>query len=134
MIQIRKCVFETNSSSTHSITIYNEEDYTKIRNGEGYIYAWGDGIEGTVLDKTQVIEGIRSQCSRYSISAINPFKWTKEDIEELLNMDEKDFCNYVKKFGYYPSDFYNEYLETDWNEYKLPTGETLHIRCEYGHD
>lgn len=126
MIQIRKCVFETNSSSTHSITIYNEENYKKIRNGEGYIYTWGGEIEGTVLDKTQVIEGIRSQCIRYNERS--------EDTEELLNMDEKDFCNYVKNFGYYPSDFYNDYVETDWNEYKLPTGETLHIRCEYGYD
>lgn len=125
MIQIRKCVFETNSSSTHSITIYNEEDYTKIRNGEGYIYGCG-GIEGTVLDKTQVIEGIHSQCIRYN-------EWS-EDTEELLNMDEKDFCNYIKNFDYYPSDSYDDYLETDWNEYKLPTGETLHIKCVYGHD
>lgn len=125
MIQIRKGVFETNSSSTHSITIYNDEDYQKVSNGEGYIYTWG-GIEGTVLDKTQVIEGIRSQCTRYN-------KWSK-NIEELLSMDEKYFCNYVKKFGYYPSDSYDDYLETDWNEYKLPTGETLHIRCEYGYN
>lgn len=126
MIQIRKCVFETSSSSTHSITIYNEEDYTKIRNGEGYIDREDDGIEGTVLDKTQVIEGIRSQCVRYNEQA--------EATEELLSMNEKDFCKYVEKFGYYPSDSYDDYLETDWNEYKLPTGETLHIRCEYGYD
>ena len=127
MIQIRKCVFETNSSSTHSITIYNEEDYTKVRNGEGYIDREHNGIEGTVLDKTQVIESIRSQCTRYN-------EWSKEDTKELLSMNEEDFCNYVQQFGYYPSDSYDDYLETDWNEYKLPTGETLHIRCEYGYD
>lgn len=126
MIQIRKCVFETNSSSTHSITIYNEEDYTKIRNGEGYIDREDNGIEGTVLDKTQVIEGIRSQCVRYNEQA--------KTAEELLSMNEEDFCKYVEEFGYYPSDSYDDYLETDWNEYKLPTGETLHIKCVYGHD
>lgn len=125
MIQIRKCVFETNSSSTHSITIYNDEDYQKAENGEGYIYKYG-GIEGTVLDKNQVIEGIHSQCIRYNKRA--------EDADELLSMDEKDFCNYVEKFGYYPSDYYDPYLETNWNEYKLPTGETLHIKCVFGYN
>lgn len=34
MISIRKNVFETNSSSTHSICICTEEDFKKWENGE----------------------------------------------------------------------------------------------------
>ena len=34
MKQIRKGVFETNSSSTHSITICTREDFNKFKSGE----------------------------------------------------------------------------------------------------
>ena len=33
-IQVRNMVFETNSSSTHTLTICNEVDYIKWKNGE----------------------------------------------------------------------------------------------------
>lgn len=34
MFKIRKGLFETNSSSTHSLTMCSEEDYDKWENGE----------------------------------------------------------------------------------------------------
>lgn len=43
MIQIRKNVFETNSSSTHSITLVKKEEYDKWVKGEYYI--WVDSWE-----------------------------------------------------------------------------------------
>ena len=43
MRQIRRCVFETNSSATHSLTLYKKDEWEKIKNGEclvddGYKY------------------------------------------------------------------------------------------------
>lgn len=35
--QIRRGVFETNSSATHSLTLYKKEEWKKIKNGEGVI-------------------------------------------------------------------------------------------------
>lgn len=35
--QIRRGVFETNSSATHSLTLYKKEEWEKIKNGEGVI-------------------------------------------------------------------------------------------------
>lgn len=37
MLQIRKNVFETNSSSTHSITMCSKDDYDRWANGEAYL-------------------------------------------------------------------------------------------------
>lgn len=37
MIQIRRNVFETNSSSTHSLVILREEDWEKVKAGELFI-------------------------------------------------------------------------------------------------
>ena len=44
MIQIRQNIFETNSSSTHSLCICREDEFDKWKNGEVYLIAdipWG---------------------------------------------------------------------------------------------
>lgn len=41
---IRQGAFETNSSSTHSLTICSSEEYTKWENGELY-WDYGDFVE-----------------------------------------------------------------------------------------
>lgn len=44
MKQIRKGVFETNSSSTHSITICTQEEFDKFMNGELVYDSWEDKL------------------------------------------------------------------------------------------
>ena len=44
MIQIRYGVFETNSSSTHSMVVCSEEDYQKWVDGE-LLYDYGDLVK-----------------------------------------------------------------------------------------
>lgn len=44
MISIRRNVFETNSSSTHSICICTEEDYKKWKEGEKLWYYWSNKL------------------------------------------------------------------------------------------
>lgn len=39
--QIRRGVFETNSSSTHSITMCSEKEYDEFEKGNMYIERWG---------------------------------------------------------------------------------------------
>jgi hypothetical protein len=46
MFSIRKNVFETNSSSTHSICICTEEDYKKFRSGDMVYDDW----DGKLVD------------------------------------------------------------------------------------
>ena len=41
MIQIRENVFETNSSSTHSITMCSKEEYERWKNGMLLYDEWG---------------------------------------------------------------------------------------------
>lgn len=37
MIQIRKAIFETNSSSTHSLVMCSEKEYEDFNNGKVYL-------------------------------------------------------------------------------------------------
>lgn len=53
MIQIRKNVFETNSSSTHSMTIVKKEEYDKWVKGEYYL--WVDDWEFILKEEALVI-------------------------------------------------------------------------------
>lgn len=49
--QIRRGVFETNSSSTHSITMCSKEEYAKWKNGE-LLINWNDKfVEATEENK-----------------------------------------------------------------------------------
>jgi len=51
-IQIRRGVFETNSSSVHSLTICSKEDYEKWESGELLYSRWNDCfVEATEENK-----------------------------------------------------------------------------------
>ncbi len=43
MKQVRYGIFETNSSSTHSLVICTAEEYNKFKNGELVLDRWGSG-------------------------------------------------------------------------------------------
>ena len=49
--QIRRGLFETNSSSVHTLTICTLEDYNKFKNGKLFVDAFGDGGLSTVHDE-----------------------------------------------------------------------------------
>lgn len=44
MIKVRQGIFETNSSSTHSITMCTASDYEKWKNGEMYYDIWDEKL------------------------------------------------------------------------------------------
>ena len=117
MIKIRAGTFETNSSSTHSISIYTDADWEKVQRGEGYIRRWSD----------------------------RDIIYTKEEVIDLIN-DEKD-KDFVRNssddtlidkilldYNFVPSDWKDERLECDVTEYITSSGEKLHIVCQYGND
>lgn len=136
MIKIRKNVFETNSSSTHSIAIVEDTQLNNWKNGKIYFCVW----DNSFIDK-QTAEAIRcytflqSSDENYSdelITALqdNTFLAT---LETLINNDVQnrpyeypltyeEFCNS------------NSDLEEDYNEYTTTSGDKIHIFCSYGCD
>lgn len=53
MKQIRQGVFETNSSSTHSMTVCMENDWNKFKDGEKLIHRWDDNLVDKDDDKVK---------------------------------------------------------------------------------
>ena len=54
--QIRRGVFETNSSSVHSITMCMQSDYEKWENGEFIYDRWGDALVPITDENAEIIK------------------------------------------------------------------------------
>lgn len=116
---IRRGTFETNSSSTHSITMCKESDFDKWKNGEMYWDRWNESLvskEEVEKEMAKLKEEFISEHPDYDKDDID---W-EEKLEDYLNSDKEyytyeEFNNYdyieyetfedsydgVVAFGYY---------------------------------
>ena len=70
--QIRRGVFETNSSSTHSLTMCSRDTYSKWERGEVYRHSWRENFKTALRKKSEVFLFFfhlcpNSNCSNFSI-------------------------------------------------------------------
>ena len=120
--QIRYGVFETNSSSTHSLTMMMKSDYIRwgvenlyMYSGRGWSWDFGKPVNGKLYTKDEVIKFIKN--SRYYNA--------KDEIDD----------EYIKEMDFISSDDEgNEYLEGFYEEFTTPSGETIVAFGEYGYD
>jgi hypothetical protein len=121
MRTIRIGTFETNSSSTHSITMCMESDFLKWKNGEMYWNRWNDEL----VSKETVEEEFLKENT--GVSKEDPD--FKDKLEEYLNDDDKTYYTYEEFNGY----DYIEY-ETYVDKYNTPNGDTVVAFGYYGQD
>lgn len=119
MKTIRRGVFETNSSSTHSFTVCTKDEYSKWKNGEVLLY------RGKFYTEEAIIEKLK-QSSWYQE---NPVDWEDAEVVEEIFRDE----------GIYTMDGYDERVEDRGLEqfgdtFTTPGGETIEIFGYYGYD
>lgn len=128
MLQIRRNVFETNSSSTHSITMCSKDDYDRWNSGEVYLNKgwWSKDNESEYKNKKFVTRD----------EAIDIIKCDGSNIE----YDDEyydSFDEYIaKEYNIYTIDEYfeNEYLESFEGSYTTDSGETVIAFGLYGQD
>lgn len=112
---IRKGTFETNSSSTHSLTFMTKDQFDKWRNGELYKERYGDRL------------------------------YTKEEYDKLVEKTAEENNTTVEELKDAPSWEYelpesyeewrdDEYLETDYDSYTTEHGDEIVAVCKYGYD
>lgn len=105
---IRGCVFETNSSSTHSLVICTEDEYKKWKSGElFYHHSWKD--KGFV---------------------------TNDEIKALIENSGETFDDEtdLREYDIYSFDEWGENYEQDETSYVTKSGEKLTIRAYFGYD
>lgn len=67
--QIRRGVYETNSSSTHSITMCSEKEYDEFEKGNMYIERWGSHklyTKEEMIEKIQTSSGLENKKAEIS--------------------------------------------------------------------
>ena len=120
--QIRRGVFETNSSSTHSLTMMMKSDYVRwekenlyLFNGSGWSWDFNKPVTNNLYTRDEAVAFVKN--NRYYDSSY-------EIDEEYLR--EMDFISW--------DDEGNEYLESFYEEFTTPSGETIVAFGEYGYD
>ena len=119
--QVRCGVFETNSSSTHSLTMMMKSDYERWYNERLYLYdhGWGwifaEPVKNKLYTKEEVLEFAKS----------NKYYGDVHDLDSYS----------IKDMGFISwDDEGSEYLEGFYEEFTTPSGETVVAFGEYGYD
>ena len=120
--QIRRGVFETNSSSTHSLTMMMKSDYKRwedenlyLFNGSGWSWDFNKPVANTLYTREEAVKFVKN--NRYYDSSY------EVDDEYLKEMDFISF-----------DDEGSDYLEGFYEEFTTPSGETIVAFGEYGYD
>ena len=123
MKQMRRNVFETNSSSTHSITMCSKDEYDRWRNGELYLDRWGSEFK----TRNELIEHFKTKTRYQSTELYYPdTDWNNpNEVDEILKdenwMTEKQYWDDVD-------------METFKESYTTPNGDEVVAFGYYGYD
>lgn len=128
MFNIRNNVFETNSSSTHSLIMCLDSDYTRWENDELFLNRdlWipteSEFGEETFVTKEQLIDILVK--SKYSMNE-----------EKLRAASCEEFVELAARYGFYTYDnFENDSLEWFDSTFTTPSGEVVRCFGQYGYD
>lgn len=120
---IRQGVFETNSSSVHSLTMAMKDDYEKFENGElfyiTYKYPYFENVDTDFISRDEL----------YQIAKENGFIGKIEDTSELLDFFDGDVESYDL---FWDGD--HERFDYFTDEITTPKGETVIAFGYYGYD
>jgi len=137
MIAVRNNVFETNSSSTHSITMCSENDYNKWKKGELFYNKW----EESFYTKQEIIEKAKEKQMNYikKKQEGNTLYHYQEKYIEAKNDEELYDLEYEEDGNtYYSYDKFWDYIESEFeafeNEYKTSSGEKVIAFGYFGYD
>lgn len=127
-MKVIKTIFETNSSTTHSVVVMPKNNFDKWTSGLYYFNGsyYGDEpkgekpVEGEIYTEEQVLEFLSDMEYKYD--------------EEYYDSVSKYVDDCDVGFISWESWFEDEYLETDITYYTTPGGEEIVICCKYGRD
>ena len=138
MKQIRRGCFETNSSSTHSLTICTEEEFEKWKSGELMFDSYNHEL---VEVNTKITEEEKENAKEYYEDSKKAFwkLWNQLSEEEIEAWYEK-YMNDFDKLDTYRYKTRNQFLyescdlETFTQRYTSPSGDKLVAFGKYGYD
>lgn len=133
--QIRRGVYETNSSSTHSITMCSEEEFEQWKNGELLFDEWGS--ESFVKTNSLSDDDKKYAAQDYEN---NKDEFSKDWSDLSESAKEKYYIKYAKENNIVDEDAktYEEWrygnLETFVDRYTSKSGDEIVAFGKYGYD
>lgn len=131
---IRRNVWESNSSTSHTCVIMTEDEYNRWENEELYYYK--DNVwlfDNLPEDKRPKTGCLYTQDEVISFYDLTEYKYKLFNYEEYD--DPKDqFIKEMGDFIGFDSWINDEYLESDCERYVTPNGEKIIVCCKYGND
>lgn len=120
--QIRRGVFETNSSSVHSLTMCSAEEYEKWKNKEVLFWKERDkfGTREEIIAELKTIESWHGGLWYANVD------WENEDEVHDVFSDEG-----IMTYDYFFEDYY---YETYSYNHTTPSGDKIVAFGYYGHD
>lgn len=138
MIQVRQGVFETNSSSTHSLTMCSEEEFNRWKAGEllfdYYNDCFAEVIELSSEDKEDAMLHYDNVKGSYWKN------WDQLSDEEIKSWYNKYANEYLRKNKYNEFQTYEDwlrredYLDRFARTYTSPSGDKIVAFGKYGYD
>lgn len=133
--QIRRGTFETNSSSTHSLTMCSEEEFNRWKNGELLFKRW----EEKFVEPKQLSE-------KDKVEAKEEYDCLKQDYwKDWATLSDEEKNKWYSKYATehelkdYDAKTYDEYmnygdLETFVDTYTTKSGDKVVAFGEFGYD
>lgn len=145
MKQIRKNVFETNSSSTHTLAICTEDEYKDWQDGKLLFNKWNETFVKNSINITK--QDRKEAEERYTLYKGKYYK----DWSELTEAEREEYTyNYIAQqrrqekslsfeedgltYQEFMQNCNNDGLETETSHYTSPSGDKLVITCAYGYN
>lgn len=132
--QIRRRVFETNSSSTHSLTMCDEEEFEAWKRGEVLFKKWEDKFVPAI----DLSDHIKRMAEEYYEDNKTEFQKDWKDLSEKAK--QKYYIKYVRENDFIDEDAktYEQYinegdLETFIYRYTSKNGDKIVAFGEYGY-
>lgn len=120
--EVRRGVFETNSSSVHSLTMCSREEYKKWENGE--VLYWEE--ENKFGTKEEIIEEMKKMKWHDGTPRYEKVNWENEDtVDDIFSDEGIKTCE-----KYFENDWYETYEEV----YTTQNGEEVVAFGYYRHD
>lgn len=133
--QIRRCTFETNSSSTHSLSMCSKEEFEKWENGELLFNEWSEEFvspqEMSDRDKQRAEQHYEDTKNEYSKNWSDLSDEAKKKYYKKYAIENDLIDEDAKTYEEWEND---GYLETFVKSYETKSGDTIFAFGKFGYD
>lgn len=130
MINYRYSIFETNSSSTHSLYFATPQEYNDFTAGKTVIFI----EDGTFVPWEEAVQFVIDDSKEHDYKDLENDEGNSVSFEEFKTLSKDEQCYWLRDYDYRAYDDMGNYLQYYHDFYTTEHGDTVHVFGEYGND